>query len=106
MGSGDHFAKIGRTTNVTYGKCDGAKAVCDRENVSVQFNYDGEEVSMLKNTSREYLIINKKRGAGDFEESCFADGGDSGSFILNEMETLLAFCLVVHRASGHLRVSL
>lgn len=39
---------------------------------------------MKNKPSREYLIINKKLHESDFQEACFADDGDSGSFILNE----------------------
>jgi len=39
---------------------------------------------MADKPSREYLIISKKPDALDFEEGCFANSGDSGSFIVNE----------------------
>lgn len=39
---------------------------------------------MKNKPSREYLIINKKLHESDFQEACFANDGDSGSFILNE----------------------
>ncbi|KAJ5792042.1 uncharacterized protein N7503_008020 [Penicillium pulvis] len=86
--SGEYCVKIGRTTEVTSGICHGARALCIWEDIIVRFTHEGEEVSMKNKPSQEYLIINKKLDARDFEEECFAKSGDSGSFILNEMGDL------------------
>ncbi|KAJ5540499.1 hypothetical protein N7494_005575 [Penicillium frequentans] len=82
--SGEYCAKIGRTTGVTSGICHGAQAICNWEDITVRFTHEGEEVLMKNKPSREYLIINKKLHESDFQEACFANDGDSGSFILNE----------------------
>lgn len=84
LGLGEYCAKIGRTTDVTSGICHGAQPIGIWEDITVRFTHDGEEVLMKNKPSREYLIINKKLHDSDFQEACFANDGDSGSFILNE----------------------
>ncbi|CAI7590498.1 unnamed protein product [Penicillium glandicola] len=63
--------KKGRTTDVTGGVCNGAKAV-----FQIRYDIDGNDVDMKSHETEEYVILGVN--------GPFVEVGDSGSFVLDE----------------------
>ncbi|KAJ6140448.1 hypothetical protein N7470_010453 [Penicillium chermesinum] len=91
-----YCAKIGRTTEITAGICNGVEAVC-RWKGHIRYDHNGQEMILSDNSTEEYIILPKYFS----KESTFAEDGDSGSFILNELGevTGLLFGGASHNAS-------
>lgn len=84
-----YCAKLGRSTNVTAGICNGVKATCNWVGPQlVRYDHSGNAIDLATQPTEEFLILNKKVTEADFEQTSFAADGDSGSFILDEYGTV------------------
>lgn len=81
---GNFYFKMGRSTGVTAGICNGALACCNWEGKDcVRFQHDGQQVNLSSNVTEEFVIVNNKQGAAEHQQTSFAESGDSGSFVIN-----------------------
>lgn len=81
---GNFYLKMGRTTGVTAGICNGTLACCNWEGKErVRFQHDGQQVKLSSNVTEEFVIVNKKRGTAEHQQKSYAEKGDSGSFVIN-----------------------
>ena len=80
---GKYYIKLGRTTGVTSGLCNGALACCNwTGRNAVRYDHNGKEIEDQQNISEEYVIVGKKNG----KQTAFAEDGDSGSFFVPNVE--------------------
>ena len=78
------YLKLGRSTGVTAGICNGALACCNwqgRDRARLQ--HDGQQVALSPGLTEEFVIINKKVGQSNSQQMPFAESGDSGSLVIN-----------------------
>lgn len=79
-----YYTKLGRSTGVTSGICHGALACCNwKEKYHIRYQHDGQQVEVSPNVTEEFVIVSKRQVGGDFQQSSFAESGDSGSFVVN-----------------------
>lgn len=79
-----YYTKLGRSTGVTSGICHGALACCNWKGKDrISYREDGQQVEVSSNVTEEFIIVSKKQVAGGFQQSFFAENGDSGSFVMN-----------------------
>lgn len=79
-----YYLKLGRSTGVTAGICHGALACCNWKGKDrVRYQHDGQQVETSSDVTEEYVIVNKKRGETEHQQASFAEGGDSGSLVIN-----------------------
>ena len=81
---GGYYFKIGRTTRITGGICNGTLAYsnwlpADR----VRYDENGEVVHITPGITKEYVILSKRPHQSDFCQAEFAEKGDAGSFLIN-----------------------
>ncbi|KAJ9218307.1 hypothetical protein DTO166G4_173 [Paecilomyces variotii] len=83
---GAYYVKVGRTTGLTAGICNGTLAYCNRPKED-QLRYDeqGNEVNVASNLTEEYVILDKSTGEPMHAQTSFCVSGDSGSFVLDNM---------------------
>ncbi|OQD67232.1 hypothetical protein PENDEC_c041G01999 [Penicillium decumbens] len=93
---GQFCTKIGRTTGVTSGICNGPKAICNWG--TTRWNEHGDAMDLSTYRTEEFIVISKKLKDSEFQQSDFADRGDSGSFVLDELGVVngLLFASVIH----------
>ncbi|RMJ21402.1 hypothetical protein PHISP_07724 [Aspergillus sp. HF37] len=81
---GQCFLKNGRTSRVTAGICNGARAVCNWTGKGrTRYDHNGKEVVLEQGTTEEYVIVSKTVDQPEREQAPFAKLGDSGSFVLD-----------------------
>ena len=79
-----YYLKLGRSTGVTAGICHGALACCNwKGKDGVRYQHDGQRLESSSSVTEEFIIINKKRRGPDYQQSSFAEEGDSGSLVIN-----------------------
>lgn len=80
---GNWYTKLGRTTSVTTGVCNGALACCNwKEWYKIQNDYSVQGIDSTDIT--EFVVVSSiRKGEALREQTCFADDGDSGSFALD-----------------------
>ncbi|KAN0079695.1 hypothetical protein V8E54_004909 [Elaphomyces granulatus] len=91
---GDYFLKVGRSTEVTAGICNGALAYCNWDDTGDRVRYDahGNAVMDLMGCTGEFVILDKKRWLATYEQASFCEPGDSSSFIINARRDMCGFC--------------
>jgi len=83
MEKGRWYLKVGRTTSITAGVCNGAVADVVRA-VTPHYDEDGKEVKLEERTVEEYVVISystSEKGPRTQDGVCLP--GDSGSFVIN-----------------------
>lgn len=77
---GKYCAKLGRSSNVTVGRCLGAKAICKWP----RYDHHGQSIDTMTNPTEAFVIVGKKfSDLPGWVQHGFALDGDSGSFILD-----------------------
>ncbi|KAJ6027256.1 hypothetical protein N7460_012073 [Penicillium canescens] len=86
---GAFCTKIGRTTGVTAGVCNGAKAICQwAKGDEIRWDLSGNTAKVTSSSADEFVVVNGKLRGSDSQQSTFCDAGDSGSFVLDEYGNL------------------
>ncbi|KAL1964467.1 hypothetical protein VTN77DRAFT_6893 [Rasamsonia byssochlamydoides] len=81
---GSYYVKIGRTSNLTAGVCNGALAYCNwSERDGIRYDEKGTEVKVADNRTEEYVILDKSTRQTEHTQASFCEAGDSGSFIID-----------------------
>ncbi|KAJ5936233.1 hypothetical protein N7454_005531 [Penicillium verhagenii] len=96
---GQFCTKIGRTTKVTSGVCQGLTATCSWRADEVRYDHDDRAVHLQTRPTLEHIIMTKKIGETEYVQESFAKDGDSGSLMLDEMGTVngLLFAGTINR---------
>ena len=75
---GGYYLKVGRTTGITAGRCNGTLAYVNwSQNDRERYNEKGNAVSITRRVTTEYVIVGHAQAE-------FALPGDSGSMLLND----------------------
>ncbi|OJJ46187.1 hypothetical protein ASPZODRAFT_133190 [Penicilliopsis zonata CBS 506.65] len=74
--------KVGRTTDLTGGICNGVKQLCHWKAADRRRYENGEEVQ-LGDITEEFVIVGQRKSAGRMEQEIFAENGDSGSILVD-----------------------
>lgn len=80
---GRWYFKIGRTTGLTTGVCNGTKAEVQRAE-RVRWDEGGNKVLLDCTTTRELVILGKSNKASEGNAQYFSEVGDSGSFVFDK----------------------
>ncbi|ODM19633.1 hypothetical protein SI65_04618 [Aspergillus cristatus] len=77
---GSSYTKLGRTTDVTSGLCNGSLAYSNwKEKSTIQYDYRGQSVDTT-NILEEFVVVSKKTSG---KQATFSEDGDSGAFVLD-----------------------
>ncbi|MCJ1244342.1 hypothetical protein MMC30_001540 [Trapelia coarctata] len=83
MEKGKWYMKVGRTTNITAGICNGTIANVVRTSLP-HYDEEGKEVKLEQKTVEEYVVISYDTQSPDMkEQDTFCLRCDSGSFVIN-----------------------
>lgn len=78
------YLKLGHSTGVTAGICNGALACCNWQGHDrMRFQHDGQQVALSLDLTEEFVVVNKKVGQSNSQQMSFAESGDSGSLVIN-----------------------
>lgn len=80
---GRWYFKIGRSTGLTIGVCNGTGAEVQRAE-RVRWDEGGNKVLLDCTTTRELVILGKSNDASKGNAQSFSEAGDSGSFIFDQ----------------------
>jgi hypothetical protein len=81
---GEYYFKVGRTTGLTTGICNGVKTHCHwDDDERVRYDERGNQVDMAPDITEEYILVRQSLGQGVLEQDAFCKPGDSGSFIID-----------------------
>lgn len=80
----DYYIKVGRTTNLTAGLCNGVVANCHwRERDRLRYDAQGRRVRITPSVTMEWVVVSKKKEMAQWTQSPFCGPGDSGSILID-----------------------
>lgn len=79
------YYKLGRTTGITVGKCNGTEIEINRVGGYPRYTKNGQIHKLGQSTTRELVILGcEDSDSGQVIQSGFAHPGDSGSFVIDQ----------------------
>lgn len=71
---GKYYLKLGRSTGVTAGICNGALACCSWTGRNTRrYDHNGKPVDVSQEVTEEFVIVSKKRQRSEYEQASFAE---------------------------------